>query len=936
MIPASSFGVYIWGRTQDEPLQALGGDLWGVRDAVPLSSPGNIRLLDEFERHFETGTGSPGLAPALARSGVRWLVVRNDLNTRATGAPLPGLVHQALKASPGIELTATFGPILTAFDSTTRTIDGGLRRAYPAVEVYAVEPDRRTTIGRVALRDATEVIRATGSSEALVDLLDSGVVADRPVFFSGDDVPEVSIVRDVATDTYRRAEANFGSVRNQYSNTLTDTDPYRSARPVHDYYPVDPTDRVSEARLLGVSSVSASSSGASPFALRGRSAAAQPWAALDGDPRTAWISGDFEPGVGQWWQVDFTDPVAVEDLAVALVGDVRVGQVPVTLTITTDSGAQEVVVDATSDRQLVALDDADPTTFLRITLASVADGGDGQGFGLSEVEIPGVTATRPLVMRPSPADGGLVLASRSMGQEGCLAADTAIVCQPGLASAGEERSGVDRIIDVATGGTYELRARLRPRPGTALDKYLEAPANAMRVSASSQVSSDPAVRAQAAADQQTRTSWIASPLDPRPTLRITLPQEQRVTGLAMQTSPEAPASRPLEVTVTANGLTRTLYTDSEGRVAWPAIDTDSLEVEFGTVNPVRSIESETGASTLLPVGITELVVLGGPDQRMLQPEDAEVTIPCGFGPGLVIDDEQPRETGVRTTAGDILEGTLAEAQGCGPAEVTLSPGLHRVRMAPTQEWTVEEVYLTPIRSGGDVPGVRPPRVLEWDDVNRQVVVPADDRVRLLETTENFNDGWQARLGEVVLRPYRVDGWRQAFLVPAGASGTVTLEYAPNSAYRAGSRCRPRDRPRPHRRCSAANSGRSGPRPGGCRGPPSVGGGSPRWGCRAGRRPGGRGRGRVRLVPGPGASWSGRAQSAGGTDRGTRRTGGCARPPGSVPLARTDRPGCGVRPDDDHRPGTCPGLPVRRRFADRWARSRIGALQESPADRCDAH
>ena len=36
-----------------------------------------------------------------------------------------------------------------------------------------------------------------------------------------------------------------------------------------------------------------------------------------------------------------------------------------------------------------------------------------------------------------------------------------------------------------------------------------------------------------------------------------------------------------------------------------------------------------------------------------------------------------------------------------------------------------------------------------------------------------------------LPAYRVDGWRQAFLVPAGAEGTATLSYRPDRYYRTG-------------------------------------------------------------------------------------------------------------------------------------------------------
>ena len=77
---------------------------------------------------------------------------------------------------------------------------------------------------------------------------------------------------------------------------------------------------------------------------------------------------------------------------------------------------------------------------------------------------------------PTPADGsgGLVLSARSMGRESCASADTAIVCGPALAEPGEERAGIDRIVDVSAGGTYRVSTRLRPRPGTALDAYLAA------------------------------------------------------------------------------------------------------------------------------------------------------------------------------------------------------------------------------------------------------------------------------------------------------------------------------------------------------------------------------------------------------------------------------------------------------------------------------
>ena len=49
--------------------------------------------------------------------------------------------------------------------------------------------------------------------------------------------------------------------------------------------------------------------------------------------------------------------------------------------------------------------------------------------------------------------------------------------------------------------------------------------------------------------------------------------------------------------------------------------------------------------------------------------------------------------------------------------------------------------------------------------------------------ENFNAGWQAAWTGGRCRPVRLDGWKQAWLLPAGTAGTVTLTYLPDALYR---------------------------------------------------------------------------------------------------------------------------------------------------------
>ena len=138
VVPGAPFATQLWGNSHDEPLQVLGDSPWGVRDSIPLTPPQTIRALDSVQRLLAAGTPSAGLADTLARQGISYLVMRNDLDPDTSRSARPILVHRAITGSPRLQKVAEFGGPVGPGPVSGFLTDSGLRPRYPAVEVYRV------------------------------------------------------------------------------------------------------------------------------------------------------------------------------------------------------------------------------------------------------------------------------------------------------------------------------------------------------------------------------------------------------------------------------------------------------------------------------------------------------------------------------------------------------------------------------------------------------------------------------------------------------------------------------------------------------------------------------------------------------------------------------------------------------------------------------
>jgi arabinofuranan 3-O-arabinosyltransferase len=766
LVPGSSFGTYVWGSPRDEPMQYLARTKWGVRNAVPLTPPGNIRMLDAIEARFAQGEGSSGLATYLRRAGISHLLVRNDL-ARIGDIPDPVLVHQAIERSPGLRRVATFGPDIGGeahLDKGAQRIlvNGGWQSRYPAVEVFQVAG----TSAYAAQSQSPPTV--VGGPEDLLDLADLGVLGDEPTVLANDAAPQAGPDALVLTDGLRAVERNFGRVHDGASETLVTGQTRRLARPTRDYLLPHQGRWSTTATLRGAAAVTASSSMSDASALGVEQGGEQPYAAIDGRPETRW-SANYRPSETAWWQVDLEAPRAVATVRLtAGPGDREVVRV-----VTDHASVRSVVLEAGTSRT-VRLDEPS-TRKVRVVDDS---GRSGNRLTLAEVEVPGVKVTRVLRLPSLPASWGtpddIVLRAVADARRGCAVVDGDTRCVADREVASEEDYEVHRELTLGEPASYAatIRAEVRPGPALARKVFEGQPVN---VNASSEGTSDPRTSVLSAVDGDVGTTWTAASTDSKPVLTLNWLDRRRVTGLQLTVSADTAARTPTELTLSWPGGRRDVRLRKDGTVRFPAIRTKELAIQVQDAEDVRSLGFDSSSSSV-PIGITELRVTGLPYLPVAIPTN-RMRLPCGAGPTLSINGT-PQQTSVTASLADLAARQRVTAQMCGSTAVRLRSGANDVDLVASELFVPRSVVLS---TGPRVPAVTGLEGSGDADPSRRSVQPvAPDGLLVLR--QNVNKGWKATRGNTTLVPAVVDGWQQAWHAGPG-DGPVTLTFGPDRFYR---------------------------------------------------------------------------------------------------------------------------------------------------------
>lgn len=740
LIPGTGFALQNWGWSFEEPLGVIGEAPWVTRSQVPLVPASTIRMLSSLESLIETGAGSPRLGAVLTRLGISHVLVRHDLDLDVTDATTPALVSTAIARSGGVRRVQAFG-----------TVGQGV-----AIEIFEVTTE---PVPDLQVRRLADTVTVAGSAGDVVTAVSQGLIgAGRAALVRGDDGWDAPA--QLVGDAYRLRERTFGRVHDAESSMMSADDDYRLERRVTDY-PGPSGAAPTVVRYDGIDNVVASSSLGYVDNYGEIRPENGPYSALDGDTSTSWRSASYLDPRDQWLRVAFEHPHRLDTVSIRT-PLIDLGLDALTA-VTFEAGAERVTADV--DVEGVATADLGGVIADRLTVrvAGVAEPDSGRPVGISELTVPGLEVGRTVVLREVPTANPVDWVFTAKPEtRSCQQTLFGPDCQLGRYRPGEETAILDRTITVEADGSWGVDGEVMARSQLG-SMTLTQPLYGVQLHGSSVFTNDPAVSWRMAADGLEPTSWIADLGDPAPTLDVTWPERVRLDRLTV-TPPPPPAVPPTRAVITSGQQRRVV--DLRGLGVFPVLHATHVAIEF----------SHPGVDNV-PIGVAEVHLSPGDATNPFDGENPTGAF-CGYGPPVIVDGTR-HETRVEGLMGDVISAGPLRLVPCG-GRLRLSTGEHRIQVLPTSQF--QPIALTLTQSGRPAPQAsRSLRVVSRTDSRIVADLGAGDAA-ILSTDWNANPGWTATLDGARLIPQTVDGWAQGWIVPAGRSGDLVIEFAPQRWY----------------------------------------------------------------------------------------------------------------------------------------------------------
>ena len=284
VLPSTSYGAYTWGRTGDDILEGLitrpsvsRGLLstWeGTKEAANLTA-----ALDDYLNggHYQAGV----IGPIARRLGIRYVMVRNDLDWQTTHRARPDALAP-LRADPDLVPVKSFGRPGQQVELGTPADPSEGR--LPPVEIFEVKD-----FDGVARAETAPPLLVAGDGDAWPGLAAVGLLTGTgPVRYTGD-ASSAELQRllthgspIVITDSNRRRVKQIPLFDTIARSSYTLAAGQELDRPTQDLFHSAPTETV--ATFPDAQRISASAYGRPPIP----QAYYRPANVFDGDPTTSW------------------------------------------------------------------------------------------------------------------------------------------------------------------------------------------------------------------------------------------------------------------------------------------------------------------------------------------------------------------------------------------------------------------------------------------------------------------------------------------------------------------------------------------------------------------------------------------------------------------------------------------------------------------------
>jgi len=843
-LPGEDFAAYSWGVTEDPIAVGLLDRPYVARQVVPSGTPASADLLQALDEPIQEGTlDMAALAPVARLMSVGQVLLQSDLQYERYHLPLPQALWELMDPPPpGLSQPTTFGPANPAplirypLDSEIRLgLPTGAPQP-PALAVFDVSDPRPL----VRTEGVQQPIILAGDGSGVVEAAGAGLLnGDTPILYAASLVHDRSefdqAVADdaelVLTDTNPLATYRWGSLRDNVGEVQQAGVADLSSDPSAYALPVFPDETVADqtvAEVTGVKSVRATEYGDSlAFTPENR-----PINAIDGNLSTAWTFGAHQPVSDVKLQVNLDQPVTEDHVSLTQAQSVRSTRHITSITLLFD-GRHPVTVKMSpaslhAPGQTVAFS---TRTFSQLeVVVNGATGGANKRYdglaqvGLAEISIPGVSAASESLRLPTDL--------LSMAGASSLLLRLAILMQRDRAiepPRHDPEPYMRRTFTLPTARTFSVSGTAEINYGDSdnlinqligltpagklpapVSMATPGPATVLAANSSTRLDGDRSARANAAADGDASTAWIAE-TGPQSGewLDFTLDKPVTFDHLDLQVVNDGRHSLPTRITISSGGASRTVTVPAPpvgtGR---PQVSTTAIPITFPaltganvrvTINSVEQVRARDYYSTfaditdILPVGIAELGIPG-----VDQPAPPENLPPVCSSNLLSIDGKAIDVEVVGTTA-SALDGDQLTLKACGNSTdgVTLGAGPHVVQTSPRlpSGWSIDQLALESAAGGG--PAAAPPTPdagsasspatpngaaapsLRLDGQNRtswRVTVDGNGNAFWLVLGQSFSDGWAATLpGGKSLGPSKlIDGYANGWYVPAGEINGPTV------------------------------------------------------------------------------------------------------------------------------------------------------------------